>query len=183
MDRLSQTISKSKRATTRLSSLAHETIEQKPSLLFTAPSRNPFLEPVWVRVLPGPLVQGTALGGNYTNASYSNNPPYSNTTELEGGVYDPLGSNASQTLSVQLAAAGLIQNGSVVPIPSWMQVDLPQPFVLNASLPYYFHIGISTNPAHFGTYVISLQELENGQAFTDYLKIETCNNPSVVACP
>jgi hypothetical protein len=55
-------------------------------------------------------------------------------------------------------------------------VDLPEPFVLNASLPYYFHIGVSTNPAHFGIYVISVQELENGRAFTDYLKVETCDN-------
>ena len=132
---------------------------------------------------PLPLIQGTAIGGNYTDASYSNNPPYSNTTELEGVVYDPRSSNASQVLSVAISAPGLMQNGSLVPIPSWMQVELPEPFVLNASVPYYFHIGISTNPAHVGTYTISLQELENGQPFTDYLKIETCNIPAGVACP
>src|ERR1022692_4569629 len=90
---------------------------------------------------PGPVVQGTDLGGSYSHG---------NTAESFGAVYSPYSADANQTLSVEMSAVGLIQNGSLIPIPAWMQVDLSELFVLNTMQPYYFDVGVTTNRAHFG---------------------------------
>jgi hypothetical protein len=101
-----------------------------------------------------------------------------NTSDVFGVVYDPANPQRDPTLSVSLSAAGWIQNGSLVPLPSWMRVNLPTPsFILNASDPYYFQVGIATQPAHFGNYTISLREEVNGQPFTGSVTIETHNPP------
>lgn len=121
---------------------------------------------------PGPVIEPgiqTSWGG-YTRG---------NTSDIFGVVYDPASPHQDQTLSVSLSAAGLIQNGSLVPLPSWMRVNLPTPsFILNASEPYYFEVGIATQPAHFGNYTVSLREDVDGQPFTDNVTIETHNPPS-----
>lgn len=72
------------------------------------------------------------------------------------------------------------------PIPSWMRVYLPGPFVLNTTVPYYFDAYVTTNPGRTDIWVIALQDVENGQAFVDDLSIATCGpptNPSVSTCP
>jgi hypothetical protein len=121
---------------------------------------------------PGPVIEPgvqTPWGG-YTRG---------NTSDVFGVVYDPANPQQHPTLSVTLSAAGLIQNGSLVPLPSWMRVNLPTPsFNLNASEPYYFEVGIATQPAHFGSYTVFLREEVNGQPFTDNVTIETHNPPS-----
>ncbi len=121
---------------------------------------------------PGPVIEAgiQTSWGAYTTG---------NTSDVFGVVYDPANPQQDPTLNVSLSAAGLIQNGSLVRLPSWMRVSLPTPsFILNASEPYYFEVGIATQPAHFGNYAISLREDVNGQPFTESVTIETHNPPS-----
>ena len=122
--------------------------------------------PVAILDAPGPMMQGPPIDRAHA---------YGNTSESLGVVYDPKDPSANESLGVSFSALGLVQNGTLQPIPSWMQVNLPRPFVLNTSLPYYFDVYVTTLPAHFGNWVISLRDEENGQTYNENLNITTCD--------
>ena len=122
---------------------------------------------------PGPVIQAEA-------GAYSSAYTIGNTSDIFGIVYNPSGAQGSQTLNVSLSASGLVQDGSLVPFPSWMKVSLPTPtFILNSSEPYYFEVNVSTLPPHFGSYEIAIGESANGQLFSDIVTITTHNPPPV----
>lgn len=131
---------------------------------------------------PGPFIQNESAPEVPSAQTYDGY----DASKLLGVVYNPQSAGANETLSVKITVLGLIQNGSLVPIPSWMEVYLPGPFVLNTTVPYYFDAYVTTSPGMTGIWVIALLDVENGQTFVDDLSIATCGppaNPSVETCP
>jgi hypothetical protein len=95
-----------------------------------------------------------------------------------GAVYDPgTGSTSNRSLSVVLSADGLLENGTVSPLPSWIKVIIPQSsFRLNASQPFYFQVGATVPAVPEGgaaaQYVIVLAERVGGESFLADLTID-----------
>lgn len=88
-----------------------------------------------------------------------------------GVVYASSGS-LPENISATLSVAGLMDNGQIVPIPSWLHIDIPNTIELNKDIPYYFVIGIMTSSAVPGTYEISISETVGGHAFNEQVTLQ-----------
>ncbi len=88
-----------------------------------------------------------------------------------GVVYDPEGVS-DRSLSVNLSILGLLKDGKILPLPSWLQMDIPtHSFSLNATEPFYFIIKANTSSAAVGTHTIAIDEIINGEHFTQNLQV------------
>ncbi|MGI0026143.1 MAG: hypothetical protein ACREA4_13490, partial [Nitrososphaera sp.] len=89
-----------------------------------------------------------------------------------GAVYDP--DEPSNSMSVNLSVLGLLHDGKIVPLPSWLEVDiLDSSFSLNDSQPYYFVIRAirTSESAPLGMHTVVIEEIIDGQRFTQNLQI------------
>lgn len=88
-----------------------------------------------------------------------------------GALYDPRESS-NDSLSVHLSVLGVLKEGKILPLPSGLKVDIPNPsFILNASQPHYFLIKTYTASAPLGTHTIAIEEIIDGQRFIEKLQI------------
>ncbi|GEM_PF-4824044 len=90
-----------------------------------------------------------------------------------GGVYDT-DEPQNNSLSVNLSVLGLLQEGKIIPMPSWLEVDIPNSsFSLNASEPHYFVTRAvrTSESALLGDHTIVIEEIIDGQRFTQNLQI------------
>ena len=89
-------------------------------------------------------------------------------TVTYGVVYDPASQSASSSLSVTLRISGILENGAVQPLPSWLTVNQPEPhFKLPTNEPYYFGFDITvSSTAPQGFYSLALAEMIDGQSFS-----------------
>jgi hypothetical protein len=96
-------------------------------------------------------------GGNQTNYA------------VIGDVYDPLpGTSEGSSLGVTMTGVGLIQNGTEIPLPGWLQVTpVNSSFVMLADQPYYLQICVNISAsAPNGSFTVVLNERVNGQPFS-----------------
>jgi hypothetical protein len=90
-----------------------------------------------------------------------------------GVLYDPAGQSASSSPSISMTVTGVLENGTVQPLPAWLVVNQPEPtFQLPANEPYYFGFNITlSSAAPQGFYSLVLKETMNGQSFTGNVDI------------
>lgn len=106
------------------------------------------------------------------------------TEDVLGAVYDPGGlPTPNQTLGVRLSVDGLVQNGTLGPLPSWIQVTIPQnSFELTAGQPFYFYVGATVPSVPVDgvpkQYAIVLSEVVGGKDFYANLVIDV--DPEVI---
>jgi hypothetical protein len=93
-------------------------------------------------------------------------------SETYGAVYEPIGTTPNSTLVVNFSALGIMQNGKIVPMPSWLNlVYSNQSLILVPDKPTYFTLG--ARPIHGlpGNYVLVIQESIAGEQFTTNLEL------------
>jgi hypothetical protein len=93
-------------------------------------------------------------------------------SETYGAVYDPIATSPNSTQVVKFSALGIVENGKVVPLPSWLKIlysneSLP----LVPDKPTYFSIGARPYNGQPGDYVVAIQESINGRQFTTNLEL------------
>jgi hypothetical protein len=121
----------------------------------------------------------TVLGhpGKFDDLHLAN---YQNQTDslAVGLVYSPPANQNRLPLHIVTNVTGLLQNGAVVNLPSWLQVSSQaSSFYLDPDQPFYYLVSVTTtSQAPLGTLTIVLSEKINGQAFTSYL-IVTVQKP------
>lgn len=115
-----------------------------------------------VSVLSGP--------GKFDNLQFA---VYQNQTgeDTVGVVYSPPVGQSRLPLHVSVNVTGMLENGTVTKLPSWLQVSSQaSSFYLDPNQPFYFFIGVNaTAQAPLGTYTIVLNETVNGHVFSSYL--------------
>ena len=127
---------------------------------------------------PGPIgwpssnSQGVTLteGTNINPSSEENDSDYA----IGGGVYDPTpGAISNSSLSVKMSGVGLMENGTEIPLPSWLQVTpANSSFVIMADQPYEIQVCVyGFAPMPYGTFTVALNEEVNGQAFIDEFQL------------
>ncbi len=124
---------------------------------------------------PGPVgfasdTLGVIFSQGVTPSTETNQTNYA----VGGGLYDPTpGSFSNATLSVKITGVALVENGTEVRLPSWLQVTpVNSSFVIQADQPYYFQICVSINTSTpQGTFNVALNESVNGQTFMDEFQI------------
>lgn len=91
-----------------------------------------------------------------------------------GAVYDPL--DDSKQIQVNLKVLGMINDTRVVPLPSWLSVEIPNStLTLNARDPYYFMINPITSSAPEGTFTVTIGENVEGQDYVENLRLHIFN--------
>jgi hypothetical protein len=81
-------------------------------------------------------------------------------------VFDPSASFQSNSIAVTLSAQGMIQNGAVVALPSWLRLpNSNHTLSLTAEQPFYFVMTATGIDARPGTYEIAIQETIGGSQF------------------
>jgi archaellin len=91
-------------------------------------------------------------------------------SETYGAVYDPIATSPNSTLVVNFNAVGIMENGKIVPLPSWLRVLYSnQSLSLVPNKPTYFSVGASPHNGLPGDYVLVIQESINGEQFTTNL--------------
>jgi hypothetical protein len=119
--------------------------------------------PVEVLHAPGPI--NSQIEVNYANAALTTGQTG---TVVYGVVYDPASQSAGSSLSISMRISGILENGAVQPLPSWLTVSQPEPsFKLPANEPYYFGFDMTiSSTAPQGLYSLALAETINGQSFS-----------------
>jgi hypothetical protein len=119
--------------------------------------------PVEVLHAPGPINSQIAVNGANTLLTIGQTG-----TVTYGVVYDPTSQSASSSLSITMRVSGILENGAVQPLPSWLTVNQPEPsFKLPADEPYYFGFSVTISTiAPQGFYSLALAETINGQSFS-----------------
>jgi hypothetical protein len=103
-----------------------------------------------------------------------------------GAVYNtsqpsPQQQSLNRTLSVSFSVLGLAQNGTIEPLPPWLNVTIMEPsLLLNASKPAWDGIGVLTRNAPLGAYTVVVSETFNGQYSTVENLDVTVVTPSVI---
>jgi hypothetical protein len=98
------------------------------------------------------------VAGSHSNSYYF---------EIFGVVYDtssftPQEQTQNSTADVSISILGLVQNGTIIPMPSWLNITTPDPtFVLNASEPYWGDMHMVFGNAQLGTYNVAIGETFN----------------------
>jgi len=92
-------------------------------------------------------------------------------SETYGAVYDPIATSNS-TLVVNFSAVGIVENGKILPMPSWIKILYSnQSLPLIPNKPTYFSLGARPFNAQPGDYVIVIQESIDGKQFTTNLSL------------
>ncbi len=86
-------------------------------------------------------------------------------------VYAP--SNESGSVSVNLSVAGLVGDGTLESLPSWLNVSIPvSSFSLTAYQPYYFRIDANTTSSPvLGNYSLAVQDTIGGRSYMSYFAL------------
>jgi len=114
------------------------------------------LVPISVISYPSTPIQ---LHDLYTNENGSSSQTF-------GVVFDPSASFQSSSITVTLSALGMLQNGTVVALPSWLGLpNSNHTLSLTAEQPFYFVMTATGIDAHPGTYEIAIQEIIAGSQF------------------
>ncbi len=91
-------------------------------------------------------------------------------SETYGAVYDPIATSSNSTLVVNFSAVGIVDNGKILPMPSWLEILYSnQSLPLIPNKPTYFSLGARPFNAQPGDYVIVIQESIDGKQFTAHL--------------
>jgi hypothetical protein len=109
---------------------------------------------------PGPIEFANSLVVGVDSASF----------ETYGAVYDPIETSPNATIVVNFNAVGMVENGKIVPLPSWLNVLYSnQSLPLIPYKPTYFSMGARPFNAQPGDYIIVIQESIEGKQFTTNL--------------
>lgn len=91
-----------------------------------------------------------------------------------GIVYDPL--DDSKQIQVSLKVLGMLNGSKIVPLPSWLAVEIPNStLTLNSREPYYFMINPITSSAPEGTFTVAIGENVGGQDYVEDLSLDVFN--------
>ncbi|MDE1832251.1 MAG: hypothetical protein KGI02_07770 [Thaumarchaeota archaeon] len=114
---------------------------------------------------PGPIAFTDNFGGNGQQGF-----------GISGVVYDPL-NYTDAPLHVKLSVLG-IDNGTIIPMPSWLSVSIPDSlFDLVPTVPYYFMLNFSSTNASLGTYPVAIKEDMGDSSFVQDVLIKIYNPP------
>lgn len=109
---------------------------------------------------PAPIELAGEIGPNINSTNYG----------VFGVVYDPHYNSTS--LPVNLSVLGLIKKDNIIPLPSWLDVNISKPsFDLNATQPYYFMITVNTPSAPAGNYTVAIKENIGEKQFIKNMRI------------
>jgi hypothetical protein len=111
---------------------------------------------------PGPIEFANSLVVGVDSAS----------SETYGAVFDPIATPPNSTIDVNFSAVGIVENGKIVPLPSWLTVLYSnQSLPLISYKPTYFSLGARVHNAQPGDYTIVIQESIDGKQFTTNLSL------------
>ncbi len=128
--------------------------------------------PVQVLHAPGPI--HSLIEAKHVLTVLTTGQTSSSGSAVYGVVYDPISASASKSLSVNMTVSGILENGKIQPVPSWLKIYLPQQtFQLVPEEPSYFGFSATfASDAPSGHYTLVLKETINGEVFNGYFDIE-----------
>jgi hypothetical protein len=93
-------------------------------------------------------------------------------SETYGAVYEPVSGSPNSTLVVNFSALGIMQDGKMIPLPTWLTVLYSnQSLILVPDKPTYFSMGARPFNGLPGDYVLVIQESIGGKQFTANLEL------------
>jgi len=145
------------------------------ALTIRALSQNGDMSTVYV---PITVVQNVTVLHSSGPIQFENEIPMNSNQKqnaVYGVVYDP--TDDSNQIQSSLKILGVVNETKIVPLPSWLEVEMPNStFTLKAREPYYLMINPTTSSAPEGTFVVAIGEHVGERDYIQNMTLHVFNN-------